>query len=192
MTMMDPSAFAQVSTLGASLVLLFGIALLWRRSLRAYVQAFQWQSFVLTLLIALIAFFSQNPEIYVVAAFLFILKVLVIPRYLNRLYNAVGGERESHPYVNVATSVIGAGFLVLVGYGVSGERGRRRKRTVHENVPTPNANEAFEVTPGAHAATAVIAQDRAVLAKPPRFSEPMGSHSSSNSVCFWTSSSGFW
>src|SRR5438128_7901946 len=56
---------------------------------------------------------------------------------------------------------------VLVGYGVSGERGRRRKRTVHENVPTPNANEAFEVTPGAHAATAVIAQDRAVLAKPP-------------------------
>jgi len=117
--MMDPSAFAQVSTLGASLVLLFGIALLWRRSLRAYVQAFQWQSFVLTLLIALIAFFSQNPEIYVVAAFLFVLKVLVIPRYLNRLYNAVGGERESHPYVNVATSVIGAGFLVLVGYGVT-------------------------------------------------------------------------
>jgi len=56
---------------------------------------------------------------------------------------------------------------VLVGYGVSGERGRRRKRTVHEDIPTPNANEAFEVTPGAHAATAVIAPDRAVLAKPP-------------------------
>jgi 2-oxoisovalerate dehydrogenase E2 component (dihydrolipoyl transacylase) len=56
---------------------------------------------------------------------------------------------------------------VLVGYGVSGERGRRRKRTAHEVVPTPNANEVFKVTPGAHAATAVIAPDRAVLAKPP-------------------------
>ena len=56
---------------------------------------------------------------------------------------------------------------VLVGYGVSGERGRRRKRTVHEDIPTPNANEVFEVTPGSHAATAVITPGRAVLAKPP-------------------------
>jgi pyruvate dehydrogenase E2 component (dihydrolipoamide acetyltransferase) len=56
---------------------------------------------------------------------------------------------------------------VLVGYGVSGDRGRRRKRAVHDTAPTPNANPAFEVTPGAHAATAAVPVDRAVLAKPP-------------------------
>jgi 2-oxoisovalerate dehydrogenase E2 component (dihydrolipoyl transacylase) len=56
---------------------------------------------------------------------------------------------------------------VLVGYGVSGERTRRRKRVSADPVPTPSANEAFEVTPGAHAATAPISGDRAVLAKPP-------------------------
>jgi 2-oxoisovalerate dehydrogenase E2 component (dihydrolipoyl transacylase) len=54
---------------------------------------------------------------------------------------------------------------VLVGYGVSGERSRRRKRPGAEAVP--NANNAFEVTAGTAAATAVIAVDRAVLAKPP-------------------------
>jgi pyruvate dehydrogenase E2 component (dihydrolipoamide acetyltransferase) len=56
---------------------------------------------------------------------------------------------------------------VLVGYGVSGERGRRRKRAVHHATPTPSANDAFEVTPGAHAATAALPADRAILAKPP-------------------------
>ena len=55
---------------------------------------------------------------------------------------------------------------VLVGYGVAGERGRRRKRLqpAHQQ-PMPSANPAFEVTPGAHAATAET--DRSVLAKPP-------------------------
>jgi 2-oxoisovalerate dehydrogenase E2 component (dihydrolipoyl transacylase) len=55
---------------------------------------------------------------------------------------------------------------VLVGYGVSGERSRRRKRA-DVAAPSPNANVAFQVTPGAHAARAVVHPERAVLAKPP-------------------------
>jgi len=55
---------------------------------------------------------------------------------------------------------------VLVGYGVSGERARRRKRLQPSDAtPAPSANPAFEVTPGAVAATAEV--DRPVLAKPP-------------------------
>lgn len=54
---------------------------------------------------------------------------------------------------------------VLVGYGVSGERARRRKRLQPSNaLPTPSANPAFEVTTAA-ATTAAV--DRSVLAKPP-------------------------
>ena len=55
---------------------------------------------------------------------------------------------------------------VLVGYGVSGERARRRKRLQPSDAtPAPSANPAFEVTPGTAAATAEV--DRSVLAKPP-------------------------
>ncbi len=55
---------------------------------------------------------------------------------------------------------------VLVGYGVAGERGRRRKRLQpSHDLPAPSANPAFEVTPGAGAATPET--DRSVLAKPP-------------------------
>jgi len=54
---------------------------------------------------------------------------------------------------------------VLVGYGVAGERARRRRRLQPSHAqPAPSANPAFEVTPGAHAATAPVER---VLAKPP-------------------------
>lgn len=57
---------------------------------------------------------------------------------------------------------------VLVGYGVSGERGRRRKRAhPSSGTPAPTAHEAFNVVPGPAAATAVVSPHRAVLAKPP-------------------------
>jgi len=57
---------------------------------------------------------------------------------------------------------------VLVGYGVSGERARRRKRSQPSAaLPAPSANPAFDVTPGTTAAVAVVNPDRTVLAKPP-------------------------
>ena len=55
---------------------------------------------------------------------------------------------------------------VLVGYGVSDARARRRKRSQpSHDLPAPSVNPAFEVTPGAGAVTPPT--DRSVLAKPP-------------------------
>ena len=44
---MDVALVAQLTTLGSSVVLLFGITLLWRRSLQAYIHAYSWHSVVL-------------------------------------------------------------------------------------------------------------------------------------------------
>jgi len=115
---MNDALFSQLSTLGASLVLLFGIALLWRRSLHSYVVAFQWQSTVLSLLFIVVGYFGNDHDLYVVAVVLFALKVLIIPRYLQRLQARIGIEREVLPYVNVATSLIIAGLLVLLAYAI--------------------------------------------------------------------------
>jgi hydrogenase-4 component E len=116
---MDDALFAQLSTLGASLELLFGIVLLWRRSLHAYVVAFRWQSAVLAAMFVMVGYFGNDPELYFVAAFFLVLKVAVIPRYLDQLEKHVGAERESQPYVNIATSLIIAGLLVLLAYAVT-------------------------------------------------------------------------
>jgi hydrogenase-4 component E len=111
--------FAQISTLSASVALLFGIALLWRRSLRSYIRAFRWQSLTLSAAFAMIGYFGHDHELYVVAAVMLALKALIIPWYLNRLQRRVGGEREARPYVNIATSLIGAGLLVMLAYAIT-------------------------------------------------------------------------
>lgn len=111
--------FAQLATLSASVVLLFGIALLWRRSLSAYVKAFRWQSLVLSLAFVLIGYFGHDHELYFIAVVLLALKVFVIPWYLNRLERSLGGEREAQPYVNIATSLILAGLLVMLAYAIT-------------------------------------------------------------------------
>ena len=76
---MDVALFAQLTTLGSSIVLLFGITLLWRRSLHAYIDAFRWQSVVLAVLFVLIGYFGDDPELYFVAVFFFVLKVIILP-----------------------------------------------------------------------------------------------------------------
>ena len=116
---MSIDLFAQLSALGSSLALLAGIALLWRRSLASYVQAFKWQSVVLSAMFIMIGYFGRYPELYAVAVFFFLLKVVIIPRYLRRLEQRVGAERESQPYINIATSLIISGLLVLLAYAVT-------------------------------------------------------------------------
>ena len=116
---MNTTLFAQLSTLMSSVVLLFGITLLWRRSLPAYIDAFRWQSAVLAALFVLIGFFEDDPELYFVAIFFFVLKVVILPIYLRRLQRRVKVDNEIQPYVNVATSLILAGLLVLLAYAVT-------------------------------------------------------------------------
>jgi hydrogenase-4 component E len=111
--------FSQLSTLGSSIILMFGIGLLWRKSLHAYTNAFKWQSAALTSMFLVIAYFGKDPELYIVAAFLFVLKVILMPSYLERMEKRFGDHRESQPYVNVAASLILAGLLVLLAYAIT-------------------------------------------------------------------------
>lgn len=116
---MSPDVFAQLSAIGSSLSLLAGIALLWRRSLDAYIKAFRWQSAVLSVMFVLVGYGGNDWQLYAMAIFFFVLKVVVIPHYLYRLETRVGAERESQPYVNIATSLIISGLLVMLAYAIT-------------------------------------------------------------------------
>jgi len=111
--------FSQLTTLGSSGVLLFGIALLCRRSLHTFVDAFKWQSLVLAALFVVVGHFGGAPELYFVAVVFFALKVVFIPRYLERLARRVSAERESEPYVNITSSLVIASLLVLLAYAIT-------------------------------------------------------------------------
>lgn len=118
MTAVD-GLFSQLSVLGSSLVLIFGIILLWRRRVRAYITAFTWQSVVLAGVTATVGYFGRDPQLYWVAGLLFLIKGLGIPRLLRAMEARFGVERELTPYVNTATSLVLAGLLVVFAYAIT-------------------------------------------------------------------------
>jgi hydrogenase-4 component E len=113
------SVFSQLCVLGSSLVLIFGLILLWRRGVTAYITAFTWQSIVLSAVTAIVGYFGNDHELYWVAGALFVLKVLVIPQLLKRMARRFPAEQELEPYVNTATSLVVSGLLVLFGYAIT-------------------------------------------------------------------------
>jgi hydrogenase-4 component E len=109
-------AFAQLSMLGSSIVLIAGFLLLWRRGLSAHIDAFTLQSVALAATTGLVAYFTGNAELYWVAGLLIALKGIGIPLLLRRMARRFGTERELAPYVNTATSLLVGGLLVLLAY----------------------------------------------------------------------------
>ena len=111
--------FGQLAVLGASLVLMFGLGLLWRRRSAAHVTALAGQSVALAATAALTAHFTRDAQLYAVAAMIFLLKGVGIPVLLTRMDRRFGAERELRPYVNTATSLLVGGLLVLLAYVVT-------------------------------------------------------------------------
>jgi hydrogenase-4 component E len=116
---MSAAMFARLVTLASSLVLLSGISILWRHSLAAYIRTFARQSFLFVLAILLVANQTSGGHLYVVAALVFLIKVIVIPRVLRRVQGHVGADLEVHPYVNTPVSLLLAGLLTLLAYAIA-------------------------------------------------------------------------
>ncbi len=116
---MSAPLFTQLCTLTSSMVLIAGIAILWRHSLPAYINSFARQSAVFVLVILTVAVYSGEPELYLVAVMVFALKVVFIPRVLNRVRSHVGAHLEIRPFVNTPISLVIAGLLTLLGYAVA-------------------------------------------------------------------------
>jgi hydrogenase-4 component E len=67
----------------------------------------------------IVGYFGKDIELYIVAVVLFLLKVIAIPYFLNRMEKQFGDHRELQPYINVASSLILSGLLVLLAYAVT-------------------------------------------------------------------------
>ncbi|HME60905.1 MAG TPA: hydrogenase [Candidatus Binatia bacterium] len=94
------------------------ILLIIRTSLEGQVRVFALQSFVLASLSALIAFYSGSLELLGVAIALVAVKVLVIPRVLNRAVSKIGLARVAAPYLGTAPALIICGVLTIIAFYV--------------------------------------------------------------------------
>ena len=111
--------FSHLVGLGASGMLLTGLIVLWRKGLPSYVRAFTWQSWLLAGITAVVARFTDSPELYVVAAAFFVLKGVVMPALLRTTVERVGVMPEIRAYVNTGTSLVAGGLLTMFAYIVT-------------------------------------------------------------------------
>ena len=110
---------SQLSILGASLALVLGLILLWRRRIPAYISALAAQSVVLAAVATGVATFGGEPELYAVAALILVVKGIAIPRLLRSMQRRFAPASELTPYVNTTTSLVIAGLLVTLAYVVT-------------------------------------------------------------------------
>jgi hydrogenase-4 component E len=108
--------FSQLVGLGSSGMLLTALIVLWRKSVPAYITAYRWQAWLLATVTAIVAYFSGDRQLYVVAAALVALKGFAIPVLLRNMQGRFGAQPQLKPYVNTETSLLVAGLLVMFAY----------------------------------------------------------------------------
>ncbi len=108
----------QLANLLSFLALGAAILLTLRGSLGAQVDMFTLQSFALALLTAIVAWYAASVDLFGVAVVLVIIKVVIIPRVLNRAVTNIGLQRAAAPYLGTAPALVVCGALIVVAFYV--------------------------------------------------------------------------
>lgn len=87
--------------------------------LRPWVSTYAIQSLALGLLAAAVAYFTNSPHIYLVAALTIIIKAFIIPRFLDYTMKRIKVDKEVELLVNIPASLLIAGGLAIVSYFVT-------------------------------------------------------------------------
>lgn len=113
------ATFSRLTLTGASAMLLFALVIMWRRHVPAYIGAFRAQSVTLALVGAVVAWYGDVPELFLVAGLILALKGWLVPSILARMEARRGGDTELHPLINTEVSLLVSGALAVVAYEVS-------------------------------------------------------------------------
>lgn len=113
------AAFSRLTMTGASAMLLLALVVLWRRHVPAYVTAFRTQSVALAAVGAVVAWFGDVPELFVVATLILALKGWIVPRILHAMEARRAGDRDLPPLINTEISLLVSGGLAVAAYEIS-------------------------------------------------------------------------
>jgi hydrogenase-4 component E len=101
-------------------ILITAFVMVTSKRITSLINWFSYQSFFLFLLTAYLAYRADNAELYIVAFFLFLLKVVLIPAFLRRVVKRIKVNEDLGLFVNPAVSVFITIFLVYLAYVFAG------------------------------------------------------------------------
>ncbi len=115
-----PPVFDGAANTVALLVLLVEFAMLRAALLRAQVRLYALQSLLLSVLTVIVAASRHVPELYVLAALSFGLKVIVVPAVITRLLRNADAEIAGSGALGVASEVLLALAVAAFGFFATG------------------------------------------------------------------------
>ncbi len=103
----------------AALILLFAFVLVAGVRMHQIVRAYTLGSLALGLLAAAVAYYTNADHIYIVAILTIVLKVIVIPRFLDYTVDRIKVKKEVEPLVSIPGSLLICGALTFIAYYIS-------------------------------------------------------------------------
>jgi hydrogenase-4 component E len=114
-----PSSYAGLTTALALLMLVIEFGMLQATLLRAQIRLYAAQSVVISVLAVVVAFARDVPELYGLAAFSVLLKVVAVPLVMLRLLRRTNQEIASSRALGVASMVLLAVAVAAFGFFAS-------------------------------------------------------------------------
>jgi hydrogenase-4 component E len=118
-----PSSYAGLTTALAVLMLVIEFGMLQATLLRAQIRLYAAQSVVISVLAVVVAFARGVPELYGLAAFSVLLKVVAVPLVMLRLLRRTNQEIASSRALGVASMVLLAVVVAAFGFFASARFG---------------------------------------------------------------------
>lgn len=111
-----PSVYADIAIGLAVLMLLSEFAMLRTALLRAQVRLYGVQSLLVSVLAVVVAIDRGIPELYVLAGFSLLFKVLLVPYVMLRMLRTTGAEISGSGSLGVASEVLLAVVVAMFGF----------------------------------------------------------------------------
>lgn len=105
--------------IAVGVVLVSGLVVVWRRDLRAVVGSLRLQGIALAATAAILSAASRDVGLGVVAGVVLLAKGGLVPALLHQVVRRDPASREHAPVVNVPASLVAAGGLIVLAFGVS-------------------------------------------------------------------------
>jgi hydrogenase-4 component E len=115
---LDPLA-ASLFSLLTIVSLLLAFVMLGSRWLKNYLYAFAAESWVIAVLSALVGFYGNYPELFLIAILTVLFRGLFLPYLVWRIIRRLDVDREIHVILQPSTSIVIGGFLVMFALAVS-------------------------------------------------------------------------
>jgi hydrogenase-4 component E len=115
---LDPLASSLFSLL-AIVSLLLSFVMLGSRWLKNYLYAFAAESWVIAALSAIVGFYGDFPELYIIALLTLLFRGLLLPYLIWRIIRRLAVDREIHEIVQPSSGLVLGALLVMFSLAVS-------------------------------------------------------------------------